>query len=281
MEMTQVKPKADNKFNLIDTYVSPTQATNVAGTTNNNIPDFYYTGKITRTPKDNDFMSFQSQVPITGRLADETYFHSVSGDLAAGNYDFFGEGKGTGTAFVVDIKTGKKTNLSYNDFALSHSVYGIWSNSNRNYTVAGSESNVLGSLKPGINNGPSLGDATLADYDSITGQVTNTHTYRYPGQGGSSYETHFEGIWSDGKGLYKLPFWAFGPSDLNASGLAIVKREKNGDFSSEASWITFDNPAGYNRFASSVWDEASLGPLPNSADPSQPPSSYAALTHIF
>ena len=272
---------ANGKFNLVGAYVSASQTTNVAGTTINNTLGFYYTGKITSTPKDNDFKSFQARDPITGSLANETYLHSVSGGLAAGNYDFLGEGKGTGTAFVVDIKTGKQTNLRYNDSALSHSVYGIWSNSNRNYTVAGGESSVLGSLKPGINNGPSIGDATLADYDSITGQVTNTHTYRYPGQGGSSYETHFEGIWSDGKGLYKLPFWAFGPSDLSVSGLAIVKREKNGDFSSEASWITFDNPAGYNRFASSVWDEASLGSLPNSSDPSQPPSSYAALTHIF
>jgi hypothetical protein len=30
----------------------------------------------------------------------------------------------------------------------------------------------------------------------------------------------------------------------------------------------------------SVWDEASLGYLPNTSDPSQPASSYAALTNI-
>jgi len=206
--------------------------------------------------------------------------------LAAGNYDFFGEGRGTGTAFVVDIKTGKQTNLKYNDSSLSHSVYGIWSNTNRNYTVAGGESSVFSSRKAGNNAGPlfssprAIGVATLADYDSITGNVTNTRTYSYPGQGGTTYETHFEGIWSDGKGLYKLPFWAIGPSDLSVSGLAIVKRQNNGSFSAEASWITFDNPPGYNRFASSVWDEASLGSLPNSSDPSQPPSSYAAITNI-
>ena len=267
--------------------MSASQTTNVVGTIINNTLGFYYTGKITSTPKDKDFKSFQARDPITGRLANETYLHSVSGGLAAGNYDFFGEGRGTGTAFVVDIKTGKQTNLKYNDFSRSHSVYGIWSNTNRSYTVAGGESDVFGSLKAGNNTGPSfsspraIGDATLADYDSITGKVTNTHTYRYPGQGGTSYETHFEGIWSDGKGLYKLPFWAFGPNDLSVSGLAIVKRQKNGGFSAEASWITFDNPPGYNRFASSVWDEASLGSLPNSSDPSLPPSSYAALTQII
>jgi hypothetical protein len=191
-------------------------------------------------------------------------------------------------AFVVDIKTGKQTNLKYKDSALSHSVYGIWSNSNRSYTVAGGESDVFGSLKTGNYTDPSfsspraIGDATLADYDSITGNVTNTHTYRYPGQGGTTYETHFEGIWSDGKGLYKLPFWAFGPNNLFVSGLAIVNRQKSGDFSPDASWITFENPpGGYSRFACSVWDEASLGSLPNTADPSQPASSYAAITHIF
>jgi hypothetical protein len=281
-----VHKKDEDKFNLVGTYVSASQTTNVAGTIINNTLGFYYTGKITSTPKDKDFKSFQARDPITGRLANETYLHSVSGGLAAGNYDFFGEGRGTGTAFVVDIKTGKQTNLKYNDSSLSHSVYGIWSNTNRNYTVAGGESSVFSSRKAGNNAGPlfssprAIGVATLADYDSITGNVTNTRTYSYPGQGGTTYETHFEGIWSDGKGLYKLPFWAIGPSDLSVSGLAIVKRQNNGSFSAEASWITFDNPPGYNRFASSVWNEASLGSLPNSSDPSQPPSSYAAITNI-
>lgn len=281
-----VHKRGNGNFDLVGTFVSASQTTNVAGTIFNNTLGFYYTGKITDTPRDNSFKSFQARDPITGRLANETYLHSISGRLAAGNYDFFGEGKGTGTAFVVDTETGKQTNLKYNDSSLSHSVYGIWANTNRHYTVAGGESNVYNSLKAGGNAGPSfsspraIGDATLADYDSITGEVTNIRTYRYPGQRGTSYETHFEGIWSDGKGLYKLPFWAFGPSDQSVSGLAIVKRQKDGRFSSDASWITFDNPAGYNRFASSVWDEASLGSLPSSSG-SQPPSSYAALTHSF
>jgi hypothetical protein len=36
-----------------------------------------------------------------------------------------------------------------------------------------------------------------------------------------------------------------------------------------------------SHFASSVWDEASPGSLPNSSDASPPPSSYAALTQTF
>lgn len=277
-----VHNKGKGQFNLVGTYVSATQTTSINGQTFNDTLGFYYTGEITSTPKNKAFKSFQARDPITGRLANETYLHSVSGGLAAGNYDFFGEGRGTGTAFVVDIETGKQTNLNYRDSARSHTVYGIWSNSDRHYTVAGGKTNVLGSLKAGRNSGPSIGDATLADYDSITGKVTNTRSYRYPGQGGgTSYETHFEGIWSDGEGLYKLPFWAFGPSGQSVSGLALVKRKNNGDLSDKASWIPFENPPGYTRFASSVWDEASTGSLPSSSDPSQSPSSYAALTHIF
>ena len=283
-----VHKKADGKFNLVGTYVSSNQTTNVSGNEVNDTLAFYYEGKITSNPREKDFKSFQARDPITGDLADETYLHSVSGHLAAGNYDFFGEGQATGKAFVVDIKTGKQTNLKYKNSSLSHSVYGIWSNTDRYYTIAGGESDVFGKLIPGFDNGPSfsspraIGDATLADYDSITGKVTNTHTYRYPGQGDGSYETHFEGIWSNGKGLYKLPFFAYGPDNLFVSGLAIVNRQKNGDFGSKAAWITFDNPSGgYSRFASSVWDEASLGSLPNTSDLSQPASSYAALTHIF
>ena len=282
-----VHKNADGKFNLVGTYVSASQTFNLSGTEVNSTLAFYYKGKITSTPRNNDFKSFQARDPITGDLADETYLHSVSGRLAAGNYDLFGEGQDIGTAFVVDIKSGKQTNLKYKDSALSHSVYGIWSNNYRHYTVAGGESDVF-SKQPGTDNGPSfsspraIGEATLADYDSITGKVTNTRTYRYPGQGDSTYETHFEGIWSDGKGLYKLPFFAYGPDNLFVSGLAIVNRQKNGNFNSEATWITFDNPpGGYSRFASSVWDEASLGSLPNTSDPSQPASSYAAITHIF
>lgn len=274
-----VHNKGGGKFDLVGTYVSSTQTTNVAGTTINNTLGFYYTGEITSTPKHENFRSFQARDPITGRLANETYLHSTSGGLIAGNYDFFGEGKGTGTAFVVDIKTGKQTNLRYNDAALSHTVYGIWSNGDRHYTVAGGESNVLGSLKPGVNIGRSIGDATLADYDAITGKVSNIHSYRYPGSGGASYETHFEGIWSNGKGLYKLPFWASGPNNQQASGVALVQRQKNGNFSSNASWITFDNPAGFNLFSSSVWDDASIGVKYSTSNLSQS-TTYAALTEI-
>ena len=275
-----VHNKGGGQFDLVGTYVSATQTTNVVGSTINNTLGFYYTGEVTSTPKDKDFRSFQARDPITGRLADETYLHSTSGGLVAGNYDFFGEGKATPTAFVVDMKTAKQTNLRYGDSTLSHSVYGIWFNGGQSYTVAGGETNVPGSLKPGLNTGPSIGDATLADYDSLTGQVSNIHNYRYPGLGGTTYETHFEGIWSNGKGLYKLPFMAFGPKSQKASGVAIVERQKNGDFSSRASWITFANPAGVTVTSNdSVWDEASIGSQISASNPSQL-STYAALTRI-
>lgn len=275
-----VHNKGGGKFDLVGTYTSSTKITNIEGTTFNDTLGFYYTGEITSTPKDENFKSFQARDPITGRLANETYLHSTSGGLIAGNYDFFGEGKGTGTAFVVDIRSGKQTNLRYDDGVLSHTVYGIWSNGGQDYTVAGGESNVLGSLKPGINSGRSIGDATLADYDAITGRVSNIHSYRYPSSDGATYETHFEGIWSNGKGLYKLPFWASGPNDQQASGVALVQRQKNGEFSSNPSWITFENPAGFNLFSSSVWDDASTGLKYSASSPTQF-TTYAALTNVI
>ena len=275
-----VHNKGNGQFDLVGTYVSKTETTNISGNIVNDTLSFYYTGEITSNPKDRKFKSFQARDPITGRLADETYMHSVSGGQIAGNYDFFGEGKGTGTAFVVDMKTGKQTNLRYNDGALSHSVYGIWSNGGRSYTVAGGESNVKNSLKPGINNSPAIGDATLADYDSITGQVNHLRTYRHPGSGGSTKETHFEGIWSNGDGLYKLPFTSYDNNNQQISaGVAIVHRLKNRQFS-EASWITFANPAGVTLTTNnSVWDEYSIGSQISNSNPGVL-NTYAALTRI-
>lgn len=275
-----VHNKGRGQFDLVGTYVSKTETTNINGNIVNDTLSFYYTGEITNNPKDTKFKSFQARDPITGRLADETYMHSVSGGQIAGNYDFFGEGKGTGTAFVVDMKTGKQTNLRYDNGVLSHSVYGIWSNGGRSYTVAGGESNVKGSFKPGINNSPALGDGTLADYDSITGQVNHLRSYRYPGSGGSTKETHFEGIWSDGQGLYKLPFTSYDSNtqQINA-GVAIVHRLKNGQFS-DASWITFSNPAGVSLTSNnSVWDDYSIGSQTTNSNPGVL-NTYAALTRI-
>ncbi len=280
-----VHNKGRGQFDLVGTYVSKTQTTNIGGTIVNDTLSFYYTGEITSKPKDSNFKSFQARDPITGRLANETYLHSTSGGLAAGNYDFFGEGQAAGDAFVVDMKSGKQTNLRYNDGALSHTVYGIWSNGGSSYTVAGGVSSVRGSFKPGSNNSPSVSDASLADYDSITGKVNHLHlhTYRYPGSGaGPSLETHFEGIWSDGDGLYKLPFWSFDANLKPAgAGLAIVQRLKNGEFS-DATWITFPNPAGVTLYTNdSVWDRASVG-VGGQVSSSIPGvfDTYAALTNI-
>lgn len=214
-------------------------------------------------------------------MANETYLHSASGGLAAGNYDFFGEGQVAGDAFVVDMKSGKQTNFRYNDAALSHAVYGIWSNGGSSYTVAGGVSSAKGSLKPGLTTSPSVSDASLADYDSITGKVNHLHTDRYPGSGaGPSLETHFEGIWSDGDGLYKLPFWSFDANLKPAgAGLAIIQRLKNGEFS-DATWITFPNPAGVTVYTNdSVWARASVGGQISSSNP-WVFDTYAALTSI-
>jgi hypothetical protein len=276
-----VHNKGCGQFDLVGTYVSKTQTTIVGGQALNDTLAFYYTGEITSSPKASNFKSFQARDPITGRLADETYLHSVSGGLAAGNYDFFGEGQAAGDAFVVDLKSGKQSNLRYNNASLSHTVYGIWSNGGSSYTIAGGESTVRGSFKPSFSTSPSVSDATLADYDSITGKVSHVHSYRYPGSGaGPSLETHFEGIWSNGDGLYKLPFWSFDTNLQPAgAGLAIVQRLKNGEFS-DANWITFPNPAGVTVYTNdSVWDGASVGGQISSSNPGVF-NTYAALSRI-
>ena len=91
---------------------------------------------------------------------------------------------------------------------------------------------------------------------------------------------HFEGIWSEGDGLYKLPFWSFDANLKPAgAGLAIVQRLKNGEFS-DATWITFPNPVGVTVYTNdSVWDRASVGGQISITNPGVF-TTYAAFTSI-
>jgi len=61
--------------------------------------------------------------------------------------------------------------------------------------------------------------------------------------------------------------------------VAIVHRLKNGQFS-DASWITFTNPAGVTLTSNnSVWDDYSIGSQTTNSNPGVL-NTYAALTRI-
>src|SRR5215813_5588419 len=100
---------------------------------------FFYAGPLTNTPSSGDFLSYQGRNLRTGRLADFTYIHSVSGGLAVGNYGFEFEGNPFGHAFVYDpSKVQPQTDIVFPaDTDKTHTAYGIWYNGGTSYTIAG------------------------------------------------------------------------------------------------------------------------------------------------
>lgn len=86
--------------------------------------------------------------------------------------------------------------------------------------------------------------ATLIDYDSETGEFTNYQTYSFKPTGSEvkrwknkTLVTHFEGIWSDGAGTYKLPATVVATNAISSGAeVATIKRQRNGKFSKHAKW---------------------------------------------
>lgn len=214
---------------------------------------FLYEGPLTSQPQDNDFTAFSATRPDGGATVD-TFLHSWSGRLVAGNYtlsnSFLAITLNTSidsSAFVYDTVTGQQVNLTYQDDSTSHTAFGIWDNgkqswsdNKRTYTIAGGRSiNDPAFKKQGAIIGEALGAATLVDYDPVTGQTFNLRSYQYNNDKENIYLTHFEGIYYAGNGIYQMPFTA-SSVEGDFAGTAYVKRLENGRFSRDALWTTFD-----------------------------------------
>ena len=257
----------NNNVDLVGSYVSTTAAQD------GNYPriGFYYSGAITAQPSSASFQSFQAK--YNGRPADFTYIHSIDGGLAVGNCDLLGDGNPAGKAFIynpaaIDPLTGLKgtqTNITYPGTGKTNTAYGIWSNNSSSYTIAGGEG-LNGISERGGRDGDPLGKGTLIDYDSITGKFNHYRTYSFTkktllpkSMQREAIVTHFEGIWTDGQGLYKLPATiAAADGSLAVGALATVKRNRNGSFSS-AAWSVFDIPGAAISTNDSVFGDANVG----------------------
>ena len=225
---------------------------------------FYYNGPITANPDAADYQSYQARDLLTGQLATFTYIHSISGGLAVGNYDFLGDGNPAGNAFIYNPNSSiPQTAVNYGGDGKTHTAYGIWFNGGAGYTIAGGE---------GLNGsgdghyGEPLGKATLIDYDSVTGAFRNYRTYSFTktedlpeAMRRQSIVTHFEGIWSDGRGTYKLPATiATADGEITAAALATVERNRDGSFG-DARWTLFDIPGAAISTNDSVFGDANVG----------------------
>ena len=225
---------------------------------------FYYSGPISSNAKAENYLSYQGRDPVTGQLATFTYIHSVSGGLAVGNYDFLGDGNPAGNAFIYDPDSSTpQTAVDYGGDGKTHTAYGIWFNGGSSYTIAGGEG--LNGTGDGRDGDP-LSKGTLIDYDSVTGAFRNYRSYSFTktkdlpkAMQRQSIVTHFEGIWTDGQGTYKLPATlATADGELTAAALATVRRNRDGSFG-KARWTLFDIPGAPITTNDSVFADANVG----------------------
>lgn len=226
---------------------------------------FFYTGAITSTPDATNFQSYRASDPSTGRPASFTYIHSVDGGLAVGNYDFLGDGRPAGNAFIYDPITGSQKAINYGTQGKTHTAYGIWHNGGDDYTIAGGEG--LNGIPEGDGRyGEPLGRGALIDYDRVTGDFSNYRSYRFSStkllpkeMRREALVTHFEGIWSDGEGTYRLPATVTGESSgKTVAALATVKRNRDGSFG-KARWSVLDVPGTILSTNDSVFGDAVVG----------------------
>jgi hypothetical protein len=250
---------------------------------------FYYEGKLnklTTNPTSSEgFKSFQATTklidPVTKNnlLARDTYLHSVDGGYAVGNYSTIpgfvnyaiNSGFDSGS-YVYDPSKNSQVNACYgNDGYTYHSLFGIWQNNNKTYTVSGGASDAglqnifigyLGknsSLMPGLPQDAVFGKGMIADIDPLTGIVSHEQVYNYNNAPGTDTLTHFEGIYYAGNGVFEAPFTAV-TSSGGQVGIAYMKRLDNGSFSHDALWQTFPtSPGGVLASNDSVAGPASVG----------------------
>ncbi len=173
-----------------------------------------------------------------------TFVHSVDGGLAVGNADNADVDELTGyfslssTAFIVDLDTGKQTQIRYPDDRnplVTHTAYGIWFNGGSSYTIAGGSGEVL---QPGSDQ-VEAGAGYLIDYDAVTGRFSNYTTFPYRNREQTDLISHFEGIYRTPQGHYRLPATAAALNamgDLTLASVVTVKRNRQGGFREQARW---------------------------------------------
>ena len=206
------------------------------------IVGFAYTGAVDGSSADG-WRSVQGITQL-GTPGTYTFVHSVDGGLAVGNADNADVDDLTGyfslssTAFIVDLETGAQTLIRYpgqRDPLVTHTAYGIWDNEDGTYTIAGGSGE---RLKRG-NSRVDSGEAYLIDYDSVTGRFSHYTNFAYRNRERTDLISHFEGIYRTKRGAYRLPATSVALNrngDAAIASVVTVKRNKQGDFKSDAHW---------------------------------------------
>jgi hypothetical protein len=181
-------------------------------------------------------------------------------------------------SYVYNPKTNSQTNAVYKDDYSYHTLFGIWYNNNKTYTVSGGGTNAqllteYGSILSGLPNqdlglpqDAAFGRGMLADIDPVTGNAKNEKYYNYQNNPSDQILTHFQGIYYAGKGVYEVPLDAITSTGEFNIGIAYIKRQDNGKFSDEALWQTFQAPStGILISNDSVAGSGSVGAIASSS----------------
>jgi hypothetical protein len=232
---------------------------NTGNISQNGVQSFFYEGPVTATPDPNSFSSFAAVNPKNGATADFTFLHSVSGGLVVGNYDFAGDKNPAGNAFLYNPDSGKQTSIVYpkKQRSFTHTAYGIWWNGGYSYTISGGASRDHSITKG--HDGDPLGVGTLIDYNSRSGRFSHYRKFSYPAKKNKKAPiTHFEGIWSNGTGTYRMPVTTV-TSKGAVGAVATVKRAEDGSFGT-VSWKLLDVTGSDTLTTNnSIFNKASVG----------------------
>lgn len=181
-----------------------------------------------------------------------TILHSNMGGLAAGNYNINGDP--AGKSFIYEIATESYTYIHKpNTTESSITIYGIWWNGQNSYTIAGGYS---------ILNESGLDIGFVADYNSITHEVSNWTDYYYNNLSGDNIISHFEGITGDGHGGYNLAadVFSFGKIEYGVQPAFVhVSRNTDGSFNPIAEWTDIIYPGAVLTSANTVYQNSLLG----------------------
>jgi len=170
----------------------------------------------------------------------------------------------------LDMLTGKQYDVDFG-VGFSSSAYAVWANSVDDYVIAGGRTTPIPTSNPFIpgvaSTSNAVGEAAISDFNLSSHSLSNTRTYQYQykdvaGNIIQAQETHFEGIYSLGNGVYETAFTAIIKNQANlpvVGGVAFIKRDENGVFS-DATWYTFQSPSGTTIAGNdSVWGSVSVG----------------------
>lgn len=177
-------------------------------------------------------------IPSSSEPVINTIVHSTMGNLAVGNYDTM---LITGKAFIYDIDTQEFSDLTYED-AVSMTVYGIWHNSGRSYTICGGYTSLSDRRTYGY----------VADWNRKTKTLTNFKTYAYDNEPERIRFTHFDGITGACSG-YHLTGDQGNVADSGAF-FTVVKKNDG-----QAKWKSLAYPGAQTTSGNSVYKNIVIG----------------------